>query len=466
MNSSDLGHSTVEEADIEEIGKGSTSACLFRAEGDSEKRRQSLRWCSGQESARVGGLSVAGGGVGVEKAGVAGVRAEARAPAIEVLVEGNSHVRTVILNRPLKFNALNYQMVLQLSEEFQKLENDPAVKLVIVKANGKVFCAGGDVIEYYRCSLTGEWALATQIYQKQLTLDYLVATYTMPLLSKFLLEVFLINGAVMGGGAGLSMNARYRVVTENTVFAMPEAAIGYYPDVGASYFLSKLPGFLGEYLGLTGARLNGAEMVACGLATHFVRSKNLILLEKSLYEVDVVEPNTIQGIISKYTQPLLLKEDSVLHRLDVINHFFSKQTVEEILSSLVRIQHEHENATLKQEWISKSIRSMKAASPINLKIFLMSVRKGRFEPLEECLIRDSRISAHSLRRTVSNDSLEGVRGTLLEKNYKPKWEPSKLELVSNDMVVTYLTKIPEIEGWKELQLPPRDMHEKALRAKL
>ncbi|KAG6496345.1 hypothetical protein ZIOFF_044206 [Zingiber officinale] len=343
--------------------------------------------------------------------------------------------------------------VLQLSEEFQKLENDPAVKLVIVKANGKVFCAGGDVIEYYRCLHRGEWALATQIYQKQLALDYLVATYTMPL-------VFLINGAVMGGGAGLSMNARYRVVTENTVFAMPEAAIGHYPDVGASYFLSSLPGFYGEYLGLTGARLNGAEMVACGLATHFVPSKNLILLEKSLYEVDVVEPNTIQGIISKYTQPVLLKEDSVLHRLDVINHFFSKQTVEEILSSL-----EHENATLKEEWITKSIRSMKAASPINLKIFLMSVnyllssfslflrvRKGRFEPLEECLIRDSRICAHSFRRTVSNDSLE--------------WEPSKLELVSNDMVEKYLTKIPEIEGWKELQLPPRDMREKGLRAKL
>ncbi|XP_042406983.1 3-hydroxyisobutyryl-CoA hydrolase 1-like [Zingiber officinale] len=326
----------------------------------------------------------------------------------QVLVEGNSHVKTVILNRPLKLNALNYQMVLQLSEEFQKLENDPAVGLVIVKANGKVFCAGGDVIEYYRCLLRGEWALATQIYQKQLALDYLVATYTMPL-------VFLINGAVMGGGAGLSMNARYRVVTENTVFAMPEAAIGHYPDVGASYFLSSLPGFYGEYLGLTGARLNGAEMVACGLATHFVPSKNLILLEKSLYEVDVVEPNTIQGIISKYTQPLLLKEDSVLHRLDVINHFFSKQTVEEILSSL-----EHENATLKEEWITKSIRSMKAASPINLKIFLMSVRKGRFEPLEECLIRDSKICAHSFRRTVSNDSLEGVRATLLEKNYKPK----------------------------------------------
>ncbi|XP_042406982.1 probable 3-hydroxyisobutyryl-CoA hydrolase 3 [Zingiber officinale] len=372
----------------------------------------------------------------------------------QVLVEGNSHVKTVILNRPLKLNALNYQMVLQLSEEFQKLENDPAVGLVIVKANGKVFCAGGDVIEYYRCLHRGEWALAIQIYQKQLALDYLVATYTMPL-------VFLINGAVMGGGAGLSMNPRYRVVTENTVFAMPEAAIGHYPDVGASYFLSKLPGFFGEYLGLTGARLNGAEMVACGLATHFVPSKNLLLLEKSLHEVDVAEPNTIQGIINNYTHQVQLKEDSVLHRLNFIDHFFSKQTVEEILSSL-----EHENATLKEEWITKSIRSMKAASPINLKIFLMSVRKGRFEPLEECLIRDSKICAHSFRRTVSNDSLEGVRATLLEKNYKPKWEPSKLELVSNDMVETYLTKIPEIKGWKELQLPPRDMREKALRAKL
>ncbi|KAG6496355.1 hypothetical protein ZIOFF_044216 [Zingiber officinale] len=307
-------------------------------------------------------------------------------------------------NRPSNYED---DQVLQLSEELQKLENDPVVGLVIVKANGKVFCAGGDVIEYYRCSLTGEWALAAKIYQKQLTLDYLVATYIKPV-------VFLINGAVMGGGAGLSMNTSYRVVTENTVFAMPEAAIGHYPDVGASYFLSKLPGFLGEYLGLTGAKLNGAEMVACGLATHFVPSKNLLLLEKSLHEVDVAEPNTIQGIISKYTQQVPLKEHSVLHRLNLIDHFFSKQTVEQILSSLIR--------------------------------------KGRFEPLEECLIRDSRISSHSIRRTMSNDFLV--------------WEPSKLELVSNDMVETYLTKIPEIEGWKELQLPTRDMLEKALRAKL
>ncbi|XP_042406980.1 probable 3-hydroxyisobutyryl-CoA hydrolase 3 isoform X1 [Zingiber officinale] len=372
----------------------------------------------------------------------------------QVLVEGNSHVKTVILNRPLKLNALNYQMVLQLSEEFQKLENDPAVGLVIVKANGKVFCVGGDVIECYRYSLTGEWALAVKIYQKQITLDYLVATYIMPV-------VFLINGAVMGGGAGLSMNASYRVVTENTVFAMPEAAIGHYPDVGASYFLSKLPGFLGEYLGLTGARLNGVEMVACGLATHFVPSKNLLLLEKSLHEMDVAEPNTIQGIINKYTHQVQLKEDSVLHRLNFIDHFFSKQTVEEILSSL-----EHENATLKEEWITKSIRSMKAVSPINLKIFLMSIRKGRFEPLEDCLTRESRISSHILRRTVSNDFLAGIKATILEKNYKPKWEPSKLELISNDMVETYLTKIPENEGWKELQLNPRDMREKAPRAKL
>ncbi|KAG6496349.1 hypothetical protein ZIOFF_044210 [Zingiber officinale] len=326
------------------------------------------------------------------------------------------------LNRPSNYED---DQVLQLSEEFQKLENDPAVGLVIVKANGKVFCAGGDVIEYHRCSLTSEWAMGAQIYQKQLTLDYLVATYTKPL-------VFLINGAVMGGGAGLSMNARYRVVTDNTVFAMPEAVIGHYPDVGASYFLSKLPGFFGEYLGLTGARLNGAEMVACGLATHFVPSKVFYIScfikkeYKSLHEVDVAEPNTIQGIINKYTHQVQLKEDSVLHRLNFIDHFFSKQTVEEILSSL-----EHENATLKEEWITKSIRSMKAASPINLKIFLMSV--------------NYLLSSFSLFL---------------------RWEPSKLELVSNDMVETYLTKIPEIEGWKELQLPPRDMREKGLRAKL
>ncbi|KAF5749888.1 Beta-hydroxyisobutyryl-CoA hydrolase 1 [Tripterygium wilfordii] len=152
---------------------------------------------------------------------------------------------------------------------FKIFEDDSTTNLVILKGNGKAFCAGGDVVSVVGSMMIGHWSFGASFYRKQFTLDYLLATYKKPLIA-------LIDGIVMGGGAGLSMHATFRIVTENTVFAMPEAAIGLFPDVGASHFLSRLPGYFGEYLGLTGARLDGAEMLECGLATHFVYSKDLV----------------------------------------------------------------------------------------------------------------------------------------------------------------------------------------------
>ncbi|XP_028794471.1 probable 3-hydroxyisobutyryl-CoA hydrolase 2 [Neltuma alba] len=159
-------------------------------------------------------------------------------------------------------------LVSQMKGRLTLHENDPSVNLIILKANGKGFCAGGDVISVVASSIAGHWTYSAIFYKKLLTLDHFIATYKKPVM-----KVSLVNGVVMGGGAGLSMNTNFRVVTERTVFAMREASIGLFPDVGASYFLSRLPGYFGEYLGLTGRRLNGAEMVKCGLATHFVPSK-------------------------------------------------------------------------------------------------------------------------------------------------------------------------------------------------
>ncbi|RWR87395.1 3-hydroxyisobutyryl-CoA hydrolase 1 [Cinnamomum micranthum f. kanehirae] len=183
----------------------------------------------------------------------------------QILVEEKSNVRTLILNRPQMLNAISYTMIYQLLKYFKAYEEDSNVKLVIVKGMGKAFSAGGDAKVAARIITEGHWTLAAKFYEKQLSLNYVMATYQKP-------QVSLINGIVMGAGAGASMHGKFRVVTENTVFAMPETSLGLFPDVGASYFLSRLPGFLGEYLGLTGARLDGAEMLACGLATHFVLS--------------------------------------------------------------------------------------------------------------------------------------------------------------------------------------------------
>ncbi|CBI29141.3 unnamed protein product, partial [Vitis vinifera] len=346
----------------------------------------------------------------------------------QVLFEESSYARKMILNRPHKLNSLTYEMISQISRNLEVYENDHLVKILILKGQGKAFCAGGDVVGILLSIINGHWSFGARFYKKQLTLDYLIATSTKPLVS-------LINGIVMGGGAGLSMNSMFRVVTENTVFAMPEGQIGLFPDVGASYFLSRLSGSFGEYLGLTGARLDGSEMLACGLATHFVLSKDLLLLENALSEVASSDALTISRVISAFSSKISLKKDSAFRRLETINKCFSKGTVEEILSTL---ENEVVNG---DKWIVHAISSMKSASPTSLKIFLKLIREGRTKELKDCLIQDYTIVCHLIRRTFNRDFIEGSRAKLFEKDKQPKWEPSKLELVSDEMVDQYFQKI-------------------------
>ncbi|KAJ9685122.1 hypothetical protein PVL29_017234 [Vitis rotundifolia] len=371
----------------------------------------------------------------------------------QVLFEESSYARKMILNRPHKLNSLTYEMISQILRNLEVYEKDPMIKLLIVKGQGKTFCAGGDVVRVVLSINEGHWSFGASFYKKQLTLDYLLATCTKPLVS-------LINGIVMGGGAGLSMNSMFRVVTENTVFAMPEGQIGFFPDVGASYFLSRLPGFFGEYLGLTGARLDGNEMLACGLATHFVLSKDLLLLENALSGVASLDTSTISRVISGFSSKISLKKDSAYRRLETVNKCFSRRTVEEILLML-----ENEAANGDNKWIIQAISSMKSASPTSLKIFLKSIKEGRTKELKDCLIQDYTIACHMFRRSFNPDFIEGSRAKLFEKGKQPKWEPSKLELVSDEFVDQYFEKVDDAD-WEYLQLPPRANLAKTWESKL
>ncbi|KAI4347404.1 hypothetical protein L6164_008219 [Bauhinia variegata] len=308
----------------------------------------------------------------------------------QVLSTGNSCVKEVILNRPRKLNSLNHEM-----------------------ANGKAFCAGGDVVSVITSSLAGHWTYPASFYKKQLILDYIIATYKKPL-----------------------------------VFAMPEASIGLSPDVGASYFLSKLPGYFGEYVGLTGVRLDGAEMVACGLATHFVHSKKLNSLEKALQAVTNSDIAAIASVIEKFAENADVKEDSPFRRLETINKCFSRGTVEEIILSL---ENKRENGA--EKWIIDALSFMHSSCPTSLKIFLRSIREGRQEQnIGKCLAKDYNISCHLLRRTISNDFYEGSRAKLFDKDNKPMWEPAKLELVSEDIVDQYFKTVDD-EDWECMILP-------------
>nr|GMC83225.1 3-hydroxyisobutyryl-CoA hydrolase 1-like [Ipomoea batatas] len=355
----------------------------------------------------------------------------------------------------------------QLLEFFLACEKDSNVKLVILKSTGRAFCAGGDVAAIAHDVRQGNWKLGAEVFRKKFTVCYAVATYSKP-------QVSILNGIVFGGGAGASIHGRFRVATEKSVFAMPETALGLFPDVGASYFLSRLPGFFGEYLGLTGSRLDGAEMLACGLATHFVPSERLLPLEEALHNINSSDPTIISAIISEFSQVPKLKEKSPYNHLKIIDRCFSRRTIEEIMVAL-----ESEAANYKDDWISSAIQSLKKASPTSLRISLRSIREGRLQGIGTCLIREFRMVCHVLKGEFSKDFVEvrnpwlfvllpmryalwilsidlnqGCRAILLDKDRNPKWEPSKLELVSDDMVSHYFSKLND-EDWKDLQLPGR-----------
>ncbi|KAI3741177.1 hypothetical protein L1987_58844 [Smallanthus sonchifolius] len=365
------------------------------------------------------------------------------APTNQVLIKESSNVRTIILNRPKQLNALSLEMISRLSEVFHLYEEDPNVKLIIMKGEGRAFCAGGDVSAVVNDINKGSWKLGANFFSKEFALNYFLATYTKP-------QVSLLRGIVMGGGAGVSIHGRFRVVTDNTVFAMPETALGLFPDVGASYYLSRLHGFFGEYVGLTGARLDGAEMLACGLATHFVPLEKLSLLEDALCKANSGDPKIISNIINKFSNKNpKLKEKSQYFRLKTIDRCFSRRTVEEIISAL-----EKEADKNMDDWISWTIQSLKKASPTSLKISLRSIREGRLQGVGQCLTREYRMVCTVMRGEFSRDFFEGCRALLLDKDKNPKWKPSKLELVSNDMVDRYFAALDD-KDWEDLKLPAR-----------
>uniref|UniRef100_A0A3Q7EKQ5 3-hydroxyisobutyryl-CoA hydrolase n=1 Tax=Solanum lycopersicum TaxID=4081 RepID=A0A3Q7EKQ5_SOLLC len=421
----------------------------------------------------------------------------------QVLVEERGSVRTFILNRPKQLNALSFQMISRLAELFYASEEDSNVKMIILKGHGRAFCAGGDLSTPFHIIHQGNWQLGANYIRELYTLIYMIATYRKPQSCLDCpLKVSILNGIVMGAGAGVSIHGRFRVATEKSVFAMPETAMGLFPDVGSSYFLSRLPGFFGnltshivhiydenycyycgkpfptlsmmpiefvrimvmscfpfsyiflyslagEYAGLTGFRLDGAEMFACGLATHFVSSDKLPLLEQALVEVNTSDPDAISAIISHFSHIPKLKEGSPYHKMKIINHCFSRRTIEEIISTL-----ESKALDKKDDWISSTIQLLKKASPTSLKITLRLIREGRLQGVDSCLVREYGIFCHVLRGEFNKDILEGFRAIIIEKDRNPKWDPSGVELVRDDDVDRYYTKIDD-EDWEDLKLPPR-----------
>ncbi|XP_020551231.1 3-hydroxyisobutyryl-CoA hydrolase-like protein 1, mitochondrial isoform X3 [Sesamum indicum] len=310
-----------------------------------------------------------------------------------VVVEGKAGSRTAILNRITSLNALNTSMLARLLKLYKNWEDDPDIGFVMMK-------------------------------------------------------VALLNGFTMGGGAGISMPSTFRVATDKTIFATPETLIGFHPDAGASFYLSHLPGHLGEYLALTGEKLNGAEMLSCGLATHFSQITKLPLVEEQLGNLVTDDPSVIETSLGNHGDTVHPEQSSVIHRIDTLDKCFSQDTVEEIIESL-----ENEAAKTNEVWCTSALKKLKEASPLSLKVSLKSIREGRFQTLDQCLIREYRMCLQGISGQISGDFCEGVRAKLVDKDLAPKWDPPSLEHVSQDMVDQYFSPLSAFEP--ELELPTK-----------
>ncbi|KAJ7543234.1 hypothetical protein O6H91_09G030200 [Diphasiastrum complanatum] len=328
-------------------------------------------------------------------------------------------------------------MVACLKKLYQKWEKEENVKAVILKGNGRAFCAGGDVARVCEMGKAGLHGPAAAFFNEEYQLNYLLATLKKP-------HIALIDGVVMGGGNGIAIHGMFRVVTEKTVFAMPETSLGLHPDVGASFFLSRLPSRFGEYLALTGERIDGAEMLACGLATHYVLSEDFSLLENDLHNLQTSSQDVVNNTLNKFSKVVSPHSKSFLFREEAINKVFSMETVEDILLAL-------EAKKGVDSWYKSTFEKLKKASPMSLKITLRSIREGRHQTLDQCLVREYRMSHEAVIGRVSKDFYEGCRAILIDKDNSPKWNPAELEQVTPEMVECYFAELGEKDN--ELKLP-------------
>uniref|UniRef100_A0AAY5KP97 3-hydroxyisobutyryl-CoA hydrolase n=1 Tax=Esox lucius TaxID=8010 RepID=A0AAY5KP97_ESOLU len=330
----------------------------------------------------------------------------------EVLLEKVGNAGVITLNRPKALNALNVNMIRLMYPQLKKWETDKETDIVIIKgAGGKAFCAGGDIRAVTEAGMVGD-PLAKDFFREEYILNNTIGTYQKP-------YVALIDGITMGGGVGLSVHGRFRVATEKTLFAMPETAIGLFPDVGGGYFLPRLQGQLGLFLALTGFRLKGRDVQKAGVASHFVESQKIAALEKELVDLKAPSIEDIARVLDSYQ-----KKSS----LDAEKPFVLEKHIDVIDNGLNQVLLAY---NIPWCFCICETQTLAKMSPMSLKITFKQIQAGRTMTLQEVLVMEYRLSQACMK---GSDFYEGVRAVLVDKDQSPKWNPSTLEEVSDKSV--------------------------------
>lgn len=337
--------------------------------------------------------------------------------------EGGS-LAVITLNRPSVLNSLNHTMIHEIYRQLRVWEKAEHIKAVLVKAaEGRAFCAGGDLrLTYDR--IKSRDPIMTAFFRDEYQLNRAIFHYAKPYIA-------LLDGITMGGGVGISIHGSHRVATSRLMFAMPETGIGFFPDVGGSYFLPRLTGRIGYYLGLAGARINGDECVQFGIAQLKVEQESIpALINDLIHQPLKGDPNAaVSKIIDAYK--VSLQSSQLMQHQKIINDCFSQNTMEAILAAL---------EVSGEAFCHETVKILAKKSPTSLKVSLKAMQEGARMDFDACMRQEFRLVTRFL---LGHDFAEGIRAVIIDKDQSPHWKPETLQAISNEAVSQYFAPLTE-----------------------
>lgn len=330
----------------------------------------------------------------------------------DILFETAGRAGIVTLNRPKALNALNHAMARALADQLTRWADDAEIAHVVITGTGdKAFCAGGDIRSIYDARQAGETDGLSSFFRDEYLLNAKIKAYPKPYIA-------LIDGIVMGGGVGVSVHGSHRIGTEKTMFAMPEAGIGFFPDVGGTYFLPRMPKKSGVYCALSAGRLKQGDALATGVLTHAIASENLADLERALETATDIGATLAPYLIAPERGP-------IAENLDLIEALFSAETVDDILARL---------ETSSDDFAQKALVAIRGKSPTSVLIAFEQMRRGAALSFNDCMKLEYRIVSRILQGT---EFYEGIRAVLVDKDQSPKWSPSLFSQVDSADLASY-----------------------------
>ncbi len=351
----------------------------------------------------------------------------------EVIFTEDNGVGVITLNRPDRLNALTYSMVQKINKNLNSWEINDNINCIIIEGAGdRSFCAGGDVVKLRKEVLADGGPptnLSKSFFYDEYTLNYKISNYKKPFIS-------LINGFTMGGGVGVSMHGSHVVASEKTMFAMPETAIGLFPDVGGGWLLGQLDKGIGAWLSLVGARIKAYDLLKLKLITHYVPSEKVEILKNSIISSSPNSNQNVNNIIDQFSSNPETENSVLMDNEELIKKVFSYDTIEQIFDECEKLLV-NENEFLKVQY-----EELKHKSPTSLKISLKQIRNASHMSLKDELIMEYRM----VQRCVEiGDFFEGVRAMLVDKDRKPNWKPNNIQDVDETRVNLFFEDLGDLD---------------------